>query len=52
MLCAALLVKLTSRGPVIFRQERIGLREVPFTLYKFRSMKVRTEEGSMYTEKK
>ncbi len=51
MLCAALLVKLTSRGPVIFRQERIGLREVPFTLYKFRSMKVRTEEGSMYTEK-
>ena len=51
MLGAALLVKLTSRGPVIFRQERIGLREVPFTLYKFRSMKVRSEEGSMYTEK-
>lgn len=51
MLVTALLVKLTSRGPAIFMQERVGHREVPFTLYKFRTMKVRSEEGSMYTEK-
>ena len=46
-----LLVWATSRGPIIFKQERVGKREVPFTLYKFRSMKVRSEEGSMYTAK-
>ena len=31
-------VKLESRGPVLFRQERLGLGARPFTLYKFRSM--------------
>jgi exopolysaccharide biosynthesis polyprenyl glycosylphosphotransferase len=36
----ALAIKLTSRGPVIFRQERIGLRGRPFTLLKFRTMVV------------
>jgi lipopolysaccharide/colanic/teichoic acid biosynthesis glycosyltransferase len=34
----ALLVKLTSRGPVIFRQERLGLHGRRFRLFKFRSM--------------
>jgi exopolysaccharide biosynthesis polyprenyl glycosylphosphotransferase len=34
----ALVIKLTSRGPVIFRQERIGLRGRPFTVLKFRTM--------------
>lgn len=33
------LIKLTSRGPVLFKQERIGYRGVPFTFLKFRSMK-------------
>jgi exopolysaccharide biosynthesis polyprenyl glycosylphosphotransferase len=36
----ALAIKLDSRGPVIFRQSRIGLEGRPFTLYKFRSMRV------------
>jgi hypothetical protein len=36
----ALAIKLTSRGPVIFRQQRIGLRGRPFTLLKFRTMVV------------
>ena len=38
MLVAALTIKLTSRGPVIYRQERVGRRGEVFTLYKFRTM--------------
>lgn len=38
MAVIALLVKLTSRGPVIFRQQRAGLGGRPFTIYKFRTM--------------
>lgn len=34
----AILVKLTSKGPIFFKQERLGLNSKPFTLYKFRSM--------------
>ncbi len=33
-------VKATSKGPVIFRQTRLGLDRKPFTVYKFRSMRV------------
>ena len=33
------LIRLTSRGPIIFRQERIGLNGAAFTLYKFRTMR-------------
>jgi exopolysaccharide biosynthesis polyprenyl glycosylphosphotransferase len=41
---AALAVKLTSRGPVIFRQQRCGLIGRRFTLYKFRTMVENAEE--------
>jgi exopolysaccharide biosynthesis polyprenyl glycosylphosphotransferase len=34
----ALIIKLTSRGPVFFSQERIGWHGLPFNIYKFRSM--------------
>ena len=40
MLIAAVAVGCTSRGPVIFKQERIGLHNRPFKMYKFRTMKV------------
>jgi len=40
LVAVALAVKLTSPGPVVFRQERIGLRSRPFTLLKFRTMVV------------
>ena len=39
LLVCALLVGLTSPGGVLFRQERIGKNGVPFTIYKFRSMR-------------
>jgi exopolysaccharide biosynthesis polyprenyl glycosylphosphotransferase len=44
MLLAALAIKLTSRGPVFFTQERIGRGERRFRLYKFRTMAVDAEE--------
>ena len=40
MLIAAVAVGCTSRGPIIFKQERIGLHNRPFRMYKFRTMKV------------
>lgn len=43
---AALAVRLSSPGPVIFRQERIGLHGRPFTLYKFRSMRTDVAEDA------
>jgi putative colanic acid biosynthesis UDP-glucose lipid carrier transferase len=45
MLAIALGVKLTSRGPVIFKQRRYGLDGEEITVYKFRTMTV-TEDGS------
>src|SRR5260370_42626653 len=38
----ALLIKLTSKGPVFFRQQRLGQFQVPFEFLKFRSMYVTT----------
>ena len=39
----ALMIKLTSRGPVFYRQERIGRGGVPFKMFKFRSMVTNAE---------
>ena len=44
MAVIALLIRLTSRGPAIFRQQRYGLDGRPISIYKFRSMYV-TENG-------
>ena len=44
LLLIAILIKLESKGPVIFRQKRLGLHGVPFEIYKFRSMCVGAEK--------
>ncbi len=42
---AALIVRLESPGPVIYRQDRVGLHEKEFTVYKFRSMRADAEKN-------
>jgi lipopolysaccharide/colanic/teichoic acid biosynthesis glycosyltransferase len=44
MLAVALLVKLTSPGPVIFRQTRVGQGGAPFVMFKFRSMRTDVDD--------
>jgi len=49
MLAAAIGVRVSSPGPVIFKQIRVGRNKKNFTMYKFRSMKVNTSENSGWT---
>jgi sugar transferase (PEP-CTERM system associated) len=46
MLLTALAVRLSSSGPVLYRQSRVGLNNSLFTVYKFRSMRVDAELGT------
>jgi exopolysaccharide biosynthesis polyprenyl glycosylphosphotransferase len=45
MLMIGLLVKLDSKGPALYKQERLGWKGKPFVMYKFRSMRVDAEEN-------
>ena len=54
MLACAASVKISSPGPVLFKQERLGLRGIGFTLFKFRTMEVgapdlRNPDGSAFS---
>ena len=40
MIVCGLLIRLSSRGPIFFRQERVGMKFRPFRILKFRSMVV------------
>lgn len=53
LLVLAILVKTTSKGPIIFKQERVGRHNKKFNMYKFRSMAVQTvdEEKKGWTVK-
>jgi exopolysaccharide biosynthesis polyprenyl glycosylphosphotransferase len=44
LLFITMAIKLTSKGPVIYRQSRVGLRGRPFEMYKFRTMIVNADE--------
>ena len=50
MLIAMLAVKLTSKGPIFFKQKRIGEKEIPFTLLKLRTMEVGSDKKGDYTQ--
>lgn len=53
MLLTAALVKCSSPGPVIFKQERVGLHNKPFQMYKFRTMELQkpSQEQKAWTVK-
>ncbi len=44
LLITAILIKIDSKGPVIFKQERLGKNGIPFKIWKFRSMCVGAEK--------
>ena len=50
MAVIALAIKLSSPGPVLFRQERVGLNKKPFTMLKFRSMRVNDAQDTAWSK--
>lgn len=50
LIIAAIAIKLDSKGPVIFKQKRLGLGGKEFYIYKFRSMCVGAEKGGVYSD--
>lgn len=52
MLVTAVLIRLESPGPIIYKQDRVGLHEKEFTVYKFRSMREDAEKnGAVWAAK-
>ncbi|MFL2079603.1 sugar transferase [Marinilactibacillus psychrotolerans] len=51
LLITAIAIKLESPGPIIFKQERLGLNGRVFKIYKFRSMCEGAEQGGVYEKK-
>lgn len=50
LLLVAIAIKLDSKGPIIFRQTRLGKDGKEFEMYKFRSMVVNAEAGGVYSD--
>lgn len=51
-LIIAVLIKCTSKGPVLFKQDRLGKGGKTYQIYKFRSMKVGAEKSGVYSDNK
>jgi lipopolysaccharide/colanic/teichoic acid biosynthesis glycosyltransferase len=49
LLIIAMVIKASSAGPVIFKQKRVGKNNQDFTIFKFRTMRTRKEEGKQIT---
>jgi len=52
LLLTAIAIKLDSKGPIFYKQQRIGLHSRPFTIYKFRSMRTDAEKDGPQWAKK
>lgn len=46
MIIISIVIKIDSKGPVLFKQKRIGKKQKKFTILKFRSMKINTDPNS------
>jgi exopolysaccharide biosynthesis polyprenyl glycosylphosphotransferase len=53
MFCCAVVLKIESKGPIFFKQERLGLNQKPFNLLKFRTMldNAESETGPVWAKK-
>ena len=49
LLVVAIWIKLDSRGPVFYRQVRVGYKNKDFQIFKFRSMRIGSDKGSLVT---
>ncbi|MEI6321907.1 MAG: exopolysaccharide biosynthesis polyprenyl glycosylphosphotransferase [bacterium] len=49
MLLVALLIWIKDGSPIIYSQKRVGINQKPFSMYKFRSMKLGSDQGDSYT---
>lgn len=49
MIVTAFTIKATSKGPVIFKQQRVGLNKREFTMYKFRSMVINNSQDTAWS---
>lgn len=52
MIIIAIAIKIDSKGPVLFKQERLGYKGKVYKMYKFRSMKVGAEKEGVYSNNK
>jgi lipopolysaccharide/colanic/teichoic acid biosynthesis glycosyltransferase len=52
LLLISILIKFTSKGPILFSQKRIGKKGKPFDIYKFRTMYVDSEKNGPQLSKK
>lgn len=52
LIVAAIAIKFDSKGPILYRQKRIGYNRTPFEVLKFRTMKVGTESDRQYAGRK
>jgi len=52
LIVIAVIIKIDSKGPVVFKQKRLGLHGKEFWIYKYRTMIVNAEAGGVYSNNK